>query len=114
MVPPMSASRGTFMKHLITAAMLACASPVLAAPYTAIYVFGDSLSDRGNPAETGFVQSSAGRPIANYPNPPSNHDSFINGPVAVQVLAGQTPPVPAPAGAATAGLIARAGWRSRV
>ena len=55
--------------------------------YDAEYVFGDSLSDRGNLAETGILQTEAGLPITNFPNPPSNHDSFTNGPTAVQVLA---------------------------
>ncbi len=49
-----------------------------ASVYSAEYVFGDSLSDRGNLAElAGF----------NFPDPPSYHDSFTNGPVAVQDLA---------------------------
>jgi outer membrane lipase/esterase len=55
--------------------------------YDAEYVFGDSLSDTGNLAETGILQARAGLPVTNFPNPPSNHDSFTNGPVAVQVLA---------------------------
>ncbi|MEO8935689.1 MAG: SGNH/GDSL hydrolase family protein, partial [Burkholderiaceae bacterium] len=42
-------------------------------------VFGDSLSDNGNLAEAFYRQ--------NFPNPPSYHDSFTNGPVAAQVLA---------------------------
>lgn len=59
-----------------------------AVAYTAEYVFGDSLSDRGNLAEIGFLQTAFGRPVTtNYPDPPSNHDSFTNGPVAVQLLA---------------------------
>jgi phospholipase/lecithinase/hemolysin len=60
-----------------------------AAPsYDNEFVFGDSLSDRGNLAETGVLQGLAGLPTsANFPNPPSNHDSFTNGPVAVQLLA---------------------------
>jgi len=57
------------------------------ATYDAEYVFGDSLSDRGNLAETGILQVEAGLPVTNYPSPPSNHDSFTNGPVSVQVLA---------------------------
>ena len=44
-----------------------------------IYVFGDSLSDRGNLAEVYYHQ--------NLPNPPSYHDSFTNGNVAVQTFA---------------------------
>jgi len=64
------------------------AVPARAAPYDNEYVFGDSLSDRGNLAETGFLQGAAGLPAStNFPSPPSNHDSFTNGPVAVQVLA---------------------------
>lgn len=59
-----------------------------AGPYDAEFVFGDSLSDRGNLAETGVLQQRVGLPAStNFPNPPSNHDSFTNGPVAVQVLA---------------------------
>ena len=46
-------------------------------PYSANYVFGDSLSDQGNLAE--YLRH-------NFPSPPSYHDSFTNGPVAVQVL----------------------------
>ena len=75
------------MKLVLIATMLAVSVPAVAAPYSNIFVFGDSLSDRGNLAETGFLQTSAGLPVTNYPDPPSNHDSFTNGPVAVQVLA---------------------------
>lgn len=75
------------MKPALLAALLLASGPALSATYSGIYVFGDSLSDRGNLAETGFVQTSVGYPLINYPNPPSNHDSFTNGPVAVQVLA---------------------------
>jgi outer membrane lipase/esterase len=50
----------------------------VAGPYTAEYVFGDSLSDNGNLAA--FLRTP-------FPNPPSFHDSFTNGPVAVDVLA---------------------------
>ena len=52
-----------------------------AGPYTNLYVFGDSLSDNGNLAEAFYHQ--------NFPNPPSYHDSFTNGPVAAEVLAGR-------------------------
>ena len=70
-------------RTLAVAAISLCAAFMLpvsshALSYDAEYVFGDSLSDRGNLAEA-FG--------ANFPNPPSNHDSFTNGPVAVQVLA---------------------------
>lgn len=65
---------------LAAAALLASAGAATAQTSTpsAIYVFGDSLSDRGNLAEA------LGR---NFPNPPSYHDSFTNGNVALQVAA---------------------------
>jgi len=75
-------------KVLVALALTVAAGHAQAAAYTAEYVFGDSLSDRGNLAETGFLQTAYGVPVTtNYPNPPSNHDSFTNGPVAVQLLA---------------------------
>ena len=46
--------------------------------YDAEYVFGDSLSDNGNAAE---LEGAA------YPDPPSYHNSYTNGPVAVADLA---------------------------
>ncbi len=49
-----------------------------AGPFGADYVFGDSLSDRGNLADI------LG---GHLPAPPTFHDSFTNGPVAVQVMA---------------------------
>jgi phospholipase/lecithinase/hemolysin len=60
-------------------ASVSLAAPAAHAAYDAEYVFGDSLSDRGNIASYFFQQ--------NFPYPPSNHDSFTNGPVAVQLLA---------------------------
>ena len=79
-------------RTLAVAATSLCAAFMLpvsshALSYDAEYVFGDSLSDRGNLAETGILQTEAGLPITNFPNPPSNHDSFGNGPPAVQLLA---------------------------
>jgi phospholipase/lecithinase/hemolysin len=65
------------------AALAFVASPLLAAPaaraatYSAEYVFGDSLSDNGNLASLATP----------FPFPPSYHDSFTNGPVAVAGLA---------------------------
>jgi phospholipase/lecithinase/hemolysin len=50
----------------------------LAVPVSNVFVFGDSLSDTGTLAEA--IQHNA-------PNPPSFHDSFTNGPVAVERLA---------------------------
>ncbi len=61
------------------AAMMIWGTAVEAAGYDAEYVFGDSLSDRGNLAEVLFHQ--------NLPNPPSYHSSFTNGDVSAQVLA---------------------------
>jgi phospholipase/lecithinase/hemolysin len=66
-------------------ALAACCSSALvgvsaahATDFSAEYVFGDSLSDNGNLA--------AGLHVS-FPDPPSFHDSFTNGPVAVQLLA---------------------------
>ena len=70
------------LRGLITAGVLAgalSAGATTAAPYSSVYVFGDSLSDNGNLAEAFYRQ--------NFPNPPSYHDSFTNGPVAAERLA---------------------------
>ena len=72
---------------LALAAALASAPLVSAAragDFSAEYVFGDSLSDNGNLAELLNVE---GLISGNFPNPPSYHDSFTNGPVAVAGLA---------------------------
>ncbi len=71
-------------------ALVACCSSALLggsaaqASFSAEFVFGDSLSDRGNIAE---LENVLGLTHGNFPDPPSNHDSFTNGPVAVQLLA---------------------------
>ena len=63
----------------VVSAMLAFgAAPAVAGPFSADYVFGDSLSDRGNLADA------LGH---HFPSPPFFHDSFTNGPTAVQVMA---------------------------
>ncbi len=49
-----------------------------AGAFSNVYVFGDSLSDTGNLAEAVGT---------NFANPPSFHDSFTNGPVAMELLA---------------------------
>ena len=59
-------------------ATLALPAASYAQSYDAEYVFGNSLSDTGNAAELNGT---------NFPDPPSYHDSFTNGPVAVQILA---------------------------
>jgi phospholipase/lecithinase/hemolysin len=79
-------------KFLLSAAFaLACCLggallgvPAANANFSAEYVFGDSLSDRGNLAELLNVE---GLISGNFPDPPSFHDSFTNGNVAVQDLA---------------------------
>lgn len=63
------------------AGIAAASSPARATPYSADYVFGDSLSDNGNLAEVYFRQ--------NLPTPPSYQNSFTNGPVAAALLARQ-------------------------
>ena len=69
---------------LALAACLIAAPSAHAAPYSAEYVFGDSLSDNGNLAD---LFNLTGTSSGNFPNPPSYHDSFTNGPVALQLLA---------------------------
>jgi outer membrane lipase/esterase len=72
-------------------ALGACAAAALlgvtaaqATDFSAEYVFGDSLSDNGNVAE---LENVLGLFSGNFPFPPSFHDSFTNGPVAVAGLA---------------------------
>ena len=60
-------------------AMMCSALAAAAAGPSAVYVFGDSLSDTGNLAEKVYK--------TNFLNPPSYHNSFTNGKVAAQVLA---------------------------
>jgi phospholipase/lecithinase/hemolysin len=81
-------SRAAFALAACSAAMLGLSTP-RAADFSAEYVFGDSLSDRGNVAELENVLNleANGSFLGNFPDPPSNHDSFTNGPVAVQLLA---------------------------
>ena len=70
-----------FIRSIAAAVLtVALAAGAQAGPYTAEYVFGDSLSDNGNLAEVFYRQ--------NLPNPPSYQNAFTNGPTAVQVLAG--------------------------
>ncbi len=80
-------SRALSVAAISLSAVLSLPAASHAVSYDAEYVFGDSLSDRGNLAETGILQTEAGLPVTNFPNPPSNHDSFTNGPTAVQILA---------------------------
>lgn len=66
------------LSRLLLAAVALASAPLHAANYDAFYVFGDSLSDRGNLAEA-FNSP--------FPDPPSYHYSFTNGPVAVSLVA---------------------------
>jgi phospholipase/lecithinase/hemolysin len=81
--------RAAFALAACCSSALLGASAAYAADFSAEYVFGDSLSDRGNVAELENVINFAehGFFLGNFPDPPSNHDSFTNGPVAVQLLA---------------------------
>jgi phospholipase/lecithinase/hemolysin len=76
--------RAAFALAACCSSALVAASAANAAGFSAEYVFGDSLSDRGNIAE---LENVLGLFSGNFPDPPSNHDSFTNGPVAVQLLA---------------------------
>jgi outer membrane lipase/esterase len=71
-----SFSRAAFALAACSTAMLGL-SNARAADFSAEYVFGDSLSDNGNLASIGVK----------FTDPPSFHDSFTNGTVAVQLLA---------------------------
>ena len=71
--------RGSGLAILSLAVFAGAPSAASAASFSAVNVFGDSLSDTGNLAET-LVG-------ANLANPPSFHDSFTNGPVAMELLA---------------------------
>ena len=70
--------RKSFLSLGVVAAVLGWLHPTLATPVSAVYVFGDSLSDTGNLADAFGVP---------FPNPPNYHDSFTNGPVAMELLA---------------------------
>ncbi len=66
-------------RQLILAGLVAAfALPAAAAPYTAQYVFGDSLSDNGN------LAAALG---TTFTDPPFASNAFTNGPVAVELLA---------------------------
>src|SRR3984957_19323440 len=69
-------SRAAFALAACSVAVFA-ASAADAADFSAEDVFGDSLSDDGKLASIGVK----------FTDPPSFHDSFTNGPVAVQLLA---------------------------
>jgi phospholipase/lecithinase/hemolysin len=66
-----SFSRATFALAACCSSALLAASAAQAADFSAEYVFGDSLSDNGNLASVFGT---------NFPNPPSFHNSFTNGP----------------------------------
>jgi phospholipase/lecithinase/hemolysin len=72
-----SFSRAAFVLAVCGSSALLARSAANAADFSAEYVFGDSLSDNGNLASIGVK----------FTDPPSFHDSFTNGPVAVQLLA---------------------------
>lgn len=64
--------------RLLAAGLFVLPGLAAAAPYDAVYVFGDSLSDRGNLADA------FGSP---FPDPPSFHNSFTDGDVAMTRVA---------------------------
>lgn len=66
----------------LASAVFAAPSARAGGPYDAEYVFGDSLSDNGNAAEYAAAIAGTG-----FPYPPSYHDAYTNGPVAVALLA---------------------------
>nr|WP_294524178.1 SGNH/GDSL hydrolase family protein [uncultured Rhodopila sp.] len=67
----------------VAAAFAVLLSPVTAHAYSALYVFGDSLSDAGNV----FLGTSApGSPVSTQPASPYANGQFSNGPTWVQDL----------------------------
>ena len=66
----------TLLGILLAVSALLAPGLASAAPFSALYAFGDSLSDNGNLAAYGV------------PFPPGYADRFSNGPVAVEQLAG--------------------------
>nr|WP_294508876.1 SGNH/GDSL hydrolase family protein [uncultured Rhodopila sp.] len=69
--------------HRLAAAFAVLLSPVTAHAYSALYAFGDSLSDAGNV----FLEtSSPGSPVSPLPAPPYANGQFSNGPTWVQDL----------------------------
>lgn len=84
---------------LVAATLVAASSPALAGPISALYVFGDSLSDTGN--LTAVVDQAIPGPGPAVPAPPYAPGRASNGPVAVEYLAsflGVAPPLPAALG----------------
>jgi phospholipase/lecithinase/hemolysin len=67
----------------IAAACAVLLSPAAAHAYSALYVFGDSLSDAGNVL---LATSAPGSPVSPQPVPPYANGQFSNGPTWVQDL----------------------------
>jgi phospholipase/lecithinase/hemolysin len=71
----------------LAAALTSASSSALAAPISALYVFGDSLSDNGN--LSAIVDASVPGPGPLVPVPPYALGRASNGPVAAEYLAAQ-------------------------
>ena len=71
-------------RHLLAAALLACAGAAGAAPYASLFVFGDSLSDPGNAQALSGGFGGQFPPNYGYPLPITR---FTNGPTAAEALA---------------------------
>lgn len=84
---------------VLAAAFVSASSPAFAGPLSALYVFGDSLSDNGN--LTAIVDAAVPGPGPVVPAPPYAPGRASNGPVAVEYLAqylGLAPLLPAALG----------------
>jgi phospholipase/lecithinase/hemolysin len=75
----MNARKATFLLLLLAATTLALTSFASAAPYSNLFVYGDSLSDLGN------IYTVSGHTIPM--SPPYYNGRFSNGPLAVEYLA---------------------------
>ena len=70
---------------LLTAVLVSASSPASAASISALYVFGDSLSDNGN--LSAIADASVPGPGPTIPAPPYALGRASNGPLAVEYLA---------------------------
>lgn len=84
---------------LLTAVLVLASSPASAGPISALYVFGDSLSDNGN--LSAIAEAIVPGPGPTIPAPPYAPGRASNGPLAVEYLAqslGLAPLLPAAVG----------------
>lgn len=74
------------LRAFVATGLLACSAVAWSAPYSDLFVFGDSLSDPGNAHALSGGAGGAFPPTYGYPQPITR---FTNGPTAAEVLAGR-------------------------